>query len=92
MIQFIFIPMLLPLAIQLDVNLLHFGVLTTLNMMIGLSTPPFGMLLFITSNISGTDLKDIIRENWYPLIAMFVVLLLVTYVPAISTFIPNLLQ
>lgn len=91
-IQFIFIPMLLPLAIQLDVNLLHFGVLTTLNMMIGLSTPPFGMLLFITSNISGTDLKDIIRENWYPLIAMFVVLLLVTYVPAISTFIPNLLQ
>lgn len=84
--------MLLPLAIQLDVNLLHFGVLTTLNMMIGLSTPPFGMLLFITSNISGTDLKDIIRENWYPLIAMFVVLLLVTYVPAISTFIPNLLQ
>ncbi|MDY5730957.1 MAG: TRAP transporter large permease [Eubacteriales bacterium] len=91
-IQFIFIPILLPLAIQLDVNLIHFGVLTTLNMMVGLSTPPFGMLLFITSNISGTDLKSIIKENWYPLAAMFIVLLLVTYVPAFSTLIPSLLK
>ena len=91
-IQFVFIPMLLPLASSLGVNLLHFGVLTTLNMMIGLSTPPFGMLLFITSNISGTDLKDIIHENWYPLIAMFVVLILVTYFPIFSTYLPSLIK
>lgn len=91
-IQFVFIPMLLPLASSLGVNLLHFGVLTTLNMMIGLSTPPFGMLLFITSNISGTDLKDIIQENWYPLIAMFVVLILVTYFPIFSTYLPSLIK
>lgn len=91
-IQFVFIPMLLPLASSLGVNLLHFGVLTTLNMMIGLSTPPFGMLLFITSNISGTELKDIIQENWYPLIAMFVVLILVTYFPIFSTYLPSLIK
>lgn len=91
-IQFVFIPMLLPLASSLGVNLLHFGVLTTLNMMIGLSTPPFGMLLFITSNISGTDLKDIIQENWYPLIAMFIVLILVTYFPIFSTYLPSLIK
>ena len=91
-IQFVFIPMLLPLASSLGVNLLHFGVLTTLNMMIGLSTPPFGMLLFITSNISGTDLKDIIHENWYPLIAMFIVLILVTYFPIFSTYLPSLIK
>ncbi|MDY6073519.1 MAG: TRAP transporter large permease [Eubacteriales bacterium] len=91
-IQFVFIPMLLPLASSLGVNLLHFGVLTTLNMMIGLSTPPFGMLLFITSNISGTELKDIIQENWYPLIAMFIVLILVTYFPIFSTYLPSLIK
>lgn len=91
-IQFVFIPMLLPLASSLGVNLLHFGVLTTLNMMIGLSTPPFGMLLFIISNISGTDLKDIIHENWYPLIAMFIVLILVTYFPIFSTYLPSLIK
>lgn len=91
-IQFVFIPMLLPLASSLGVNLLHFGVLTTLNMMVGLSTPPFGMLLFITSNISGTDLKDIIQENWYPLIAMFIVLILVTYFPIFSTYLPSLIK
>lgn len=55
----------------------HFGLIVVFNMMIGLSTPPFGMLLFITSGISGTPLKDVIREIWRPLVAMMLVLLLI---------------
>lgn len=60
-------------------------------MMVGLSTPPFGMLLFITSGISGTPLKDVIKGIWLPLGAMLIVLFLITYVPDIVLILPRLL-
>ncbi|WP_428769118.1 TRAP transporter large permease [Treponema sp. HNW] len=91
-IQLIFVPILIPLASALGIDLVHFGVMVTLNMMIGLSTPPFGMLLFITSNISGTPLKEVIREIRFPLAAMIVVLLVVTFIPQSVLFIPSLLK
>jgi TRAP-type C4-dicarboxylate transport system permease large subunit len=58
-------------------------------MMIGLSTPPFGMLLFITSSISGTPLKNIIKEIVWPLVAMIVVLVIITYFPDTVLFLPR---
>jgi TRAP-type C4-dicarboxylate transport system permease large subunit len=58
-------------------------------MMIGLSTPPFGMLLFIVSGISGTPLKVIIKEIFPMLIILIIVLLMVTYIPDIVLFIPR---
>ena len=69
----------------------HFGLVVVFNMMVGLSTPPFGMLLFITSGISGTPLKDVIKEIWLPLGAMLIVLFLITYVPDIVLILPRLL-
>lgn len=90
-IQLVFVPILIPLAITLGIDLIHFGVMVTLNMMIGLSTPPFGMLLFITSGISNTPLKNIIKEIWMPIVAMLVVLVIVTYVPQIVLFLPQIL-
>ena len=62
------------------------------NMMIGLSTPPFGMLLFITSGISGTPLKDVIKEIWLPLTTMLIVLVIITYIPEVTLFLPRLLM
>jgi tripartite ATP-independent transporter DctM subunit len=89
-IQLIFVPILIPVAKALGIDLIHFGVVVTFNMMIGLCTPPFGMLLFITSGISGTPLKDIVREIIPQLIAMLIVLFLLTYIPQTVTFIPKL--
>jgi tripartite ATP-independent transporter DctM subunit len=89
-IQLIFVPLLIPVAKILGIDLVHFGVVVTFNMMIGLCTPPFGMLLFITSGISGTPLKDIIREIMPQLVVMIIVLFLLTYIPQIVTYLPKL--
>ena len=89
-IQLIFVPILIPVAKTLGIDLIHFGVVVTLNMMIGLCTPPFGMLLFIVSGISGTPLKSIIKEIIWPIIAMLVVLVILTYIPETIIFIPKL--
>jgi tripartite ATP-independent transporter DctM subunit len=90
-IQLIFVPILIPVARILGVDLVHFGVIVTFNMMVGLCTPPFGMLLFITSGISGTPLKDIVREILPQLIVMMIVLFVMTYLPQTVIFIPKAL-
>ncbi len=88
-IQVVFVPIVLPLVEAMGINLVHFGVVIVLNMMIGLSTPPFGMLLFIVSGISGTPLKTVIKEIFPMLLVLIGVLLLITYIPEIVMFIPN---
>ena len=88
-IQSVFVPLMIPIAASLGIDLLHFGLICVLNMMIGLCTPPFGMLLFITSGVSGTPLKKIIREVMPLLLVMLVVLALVTYVPDIVLCLPR---
>jgi len=88
-IQLIFVPILFPVARALGIDMVHFGLVVTFNMMIGLSTPPFGMLLFITSSISGTPLKDIVKEIIWPLLAMIVVLFIITYFPDTVLFLPR---
>ena len=90
-IQVVFIPIVLPLAKMFGIDLVHFGLIVVFNMMIGLSTPPFGMLLFITSGISDTPLKEVIKEIWLPLFAMIAVLLLITFCPDIVLFLPRAL-
>jgi len=90
-ITLVFIPIVLPLVNALGINLVHFGVMITLNMMIGLSTPPFGMLLFVVSGISKTPLKEVIREIFPMLLVLFGVLFLITYIPPIVTFLPSLM-
>lgn len=89
-IQVVFIPILLPIAKAFGIDLVHFGLVVIFNMMIGLSTPPFGMLLFITSGISGTPLKDVIKEIWWPIITMLLVLMVITYIPDVVLFLPRM--
>ncbi|SMP39077.1 TRAP transporter, DctM subunit [Sphaerochaeta associata] len=88
-IQLVFVPIMIPVANALGIDMIHFGLVVTFNMMVGLSTPPFGMLLFITSGISGTPLKDIMREILWPIIVMLIVLILITYIPEITLFLPR---
>ncbi len=89
--ELIVIPILLPIAILFQVDLIHLGVITTLNSMIGLSTPPYGESLFIVSATAKVPLGGIIREIW-PFIAILTVVLLVcTYIPEIVLFLPKLI-
>ncbi|TVQ40504.1 MAG: TRAP transporter large permease [Spirochaetaceae bacterium] len=88
-ITLVFIPIVLPLINALGIDLVHFGVVVTLNMMIGLSTPPFGMLLFVVSGISDTPLKTVIREMIPMLLVLIIVLFLITYVPQFVLILPR---
>lgn len=90
-IQVVFIPIVLPLAKAFGIDMVHFGLVVVFNMMIGLSTPPFGMLLFITSGVSQTPLKEVIREIWFPLLTMLAVLVIITFIPDIVLFLPRVL-
>ncbi|MGD9155669.1 MAG: TRAP transporter large permease [Bacillota bacterium] len=83
-------PVLLPMLQKYGINLLHFGVLFTLNMMVGLLTPPVGMNLFVVSKVSGVSLSEIVRELLPFLLGLVVLLIIVTYVPQFSLWLPSL--
>ena len=88
-IQLVFVPMVLPIVKAFGIDLVHFGVVICLNMMIGLSTPPFGMLLFIVAGLGKTKIGGVIREILPMVLIMIALLFLCTYVPNIIMFIPN---
>ncbi len=88
-IMIIFTPLLLPVLASYNVDLVHFGVVFQLNIMIGLLTPPIGMLLYVITGVSQVPMNEILKELWPFLIAILLVLLLITYVPAITLFLPN---
>lgn len=89
-IMLVFIPMVLPLVKALGIDLTHFGVMIVLNMMIGLTTPPFGVLLFIVSGITKVPLQEIIKETMPLIGVLIVVLFLITYIPGIVLFLPEM--
>jgi tripartite ATP-independent transporter DctM subunit len=79
--QLVVLPLIMPLVHYYHIDIVHFGVMIVLNMMIGLLTPPFGMLLFVTSNVGKISLKDLIRET-LPLIGVELLALgIITYIP-----------
>ena len=86
----IIVPFLLPLMRVLELNPVHMGVMVVLNLMIGLSTPPVGLSLFVVSKIAGIKLQALYKEIVPMLIPLILVLLLIAYVPQIVTFIPGL--
>ncbi len=81
--------MVLPSVKAFGIDLVHCGVVICLNMMIGLSTPPFGMLLFIVAGLGKTKIGGVIREILPMVLIMIALLFLCTYVPDIIMFIPN---
>ncbi len=87
----IMIPVVLPIMRLVGIDPVHFGVVIVLNMMIGLSTPPFGVLLFIVSSTTRTALKDVIREIWPFLGIMIVALIILILFPDIVLFVPRLM-
>ena len=90
-IMIILVPILIPLLTELQVDLVHFGIILLVNLVIGQLTPPVGILLFVTMTIAKVRLGEIIREIWPFLIALLVALALITYVPGLSLWLPHVL-
>lgn len=87
----ILVPVLLPVAVTAGVDPVHFGVIMVLNLMIGLLTPPVGMVLYVLSRVSGISFEKCMRGTLPFLVPLVIALLLVTFVPAISLWLPTLL-
>lgn len=85
------VPILLPIAVEFGVDPLQFGVIAILNLMIGLLTPPIGAVLYVMSPVTKLEVHEVFRGTAPFLIPLFAVLLLVTFVPGVVTFLPGLL-
>jgi tripartite ATP-independent transporter DctM subunit len=90
-ILLIIVPVFIPTAQALGIDLVHFGVVVVVNIMIGLITPPYGLLLFIMANISGEPLRAIVRDTMPFLLAMIVALAILTFVPETVLWLPRLM-
>jgi tripartite ATP-independent transporter DctM subunit len=86
----IFTPIFLPIAMQLGVDPTHFGIIMVLNLCIGLCTPPVGTVLFVGVGVAKTSITSVIRPLLPLYFAMVVALMIVTYVPALSLWLPSL--
>jgi C4-dicarboxylate transporter DctM subunit len=84
-------PILYPLAAAYGIDPLHFGVIVCINITVGTSTPPFGVNFFVTSGMTGLAMDRVVRKAIPLLLTWVVFLLVVSYVPAITTFLPNLM-
>lgn len=85
------LPIFIPTAHALGIDLVHFGVVVVVNIMIGLITPPYGLLLFIVSNIARTPLTPIVRDALPFVAAMIVALAIITFIPETVLWLPRLM-
>jgi len=86
------IPIFLPIAQKFGIDLVNFGVVMTLLIMVGNLTPPVGMCLFAVTSFSKVSIGTLAKEVWPYLVGIFLVTILIAYVPQIATFLPNLIM
>jgi len=82
-------PLVFPIAIELGIDPIHLGIIMVVNMEIGMVTPPVGLNLFVTSGVAGMPMMSVVRAALPFLAVLFVFLIIVTYIPWISTVLPN---
>ena len=90
-LQFLVLPMLIPIAEQVGIDLVFFGVMTTLNMMIGILTPPMGMALFVVAQVGKMSVSTVTKGVLPFLLPIFITLVIITIFPQIVLFLPNLI-
>jgi len=83
-------PILAPIAWAMGVDPLQIGVIICVNLVIGLATPPFGITLFVTSPMAGVTVEETFKESWPMLVASIGVLILLTYIPPITLWLPRM--
>jgi len=84
-------PILLPIAEQLGINPVHLGIIMVVNLEIGMVTPPVGLNLFVTAGITGMSIMQVVRAAFPWLSVLLVFLVIVTYIPALSMWLPNMM-
>lgn len=82
-------PVVFPIAMELGIDPIHLGIIMVVNMEIGMITPPIGLNLFVTSGITGMSLTQVVKAAFPFVTVLFVFLIIVTYVPWLSTWLPN---
>ncbi len=87
----ILVPVLVPLAIKVGIDPVHFGVVMVLNLMIGLLTPPVGMVLYVLSRVSGRSFEQCFSGTAPFLVPLVIVLVVITFMPEVSLWLPNLI-
>ncbi|MBO9413532.1 MULTISPECIES: TRAP transporter large permease [unclassified Ruegeria] len=87
----ILVPVLMPVAAQFGIDPVHLGIIVILNLMLGLLTPPVGMVLFVLSRVSKVPFEQCVRATLPFLVPLLAVLLLLTFVPSLVLWLPNLL-
>ncbi|ETX27195.1 TRAP transporter large permease [Roseivivax isoporae] len=85
-------PLVFPIAIELGIDPIHLGIIMVVNMEIGMITPPVGLNLFVTSGVAGMSMMAVVRAALPFLAVLFVFLILVTYVPILSTWLPTMMM
>ncbi|MBY8977704.1 TRAP transporter large permease [Rhodobacteraceae bacterium NNCM2] len=85
-------PLVFPIAIELGIDPIHLGIIMVVNMEIGMITPPVGLNLFVTSGVAGMPMMSVVKAALPWLAILFVFLIMVTYIPAISTFLPTMMM
>ena len=85
------VPVLLPAAIQFGIDPLHFGIVMILNLVLGLLTPPVGLVLYVLSSVTGSPVQTVTRGTVPFLIPLLITLLLITFIPALSLWLPGLM-
>lgn len=91
-LQFLVLPMLIPVVEQVGIDLVFFGVMATLNMMIGILTPPMGMALFVVAQVGKMSVSTVTKGVIPFLLPIFITLVVITIFPQIVLFIPNLIM
>lgn len=86
----VIVPLFIPVCKALGIDLIHFGVLVVVNSMIGLITPPYGILLFVINAVTGIPLKEIISEIWMFIFVLLLALLLMIFFPEIILWVPEM--
>ncbi|WP_366924416.1 TRAP transporter large permease [Metallumcola ferriviriculae] len=85
-------PIFYPVIVQMGIDPVHFGVIMVINLAIGMITPPLGVNLFVACGITKLSIERVIKANWLYLLISLVALGVITYIPAISLWLPTLLQ
>ena len=86
----VIVPLFIPTCKALGIDLVHFGVLVVVNSMIGLITPPYGILLFVINAVTGIPLREIISEIWAFLAVLIAALMLMMLLPDLVLWLPRL--
>jgi len=88
----IIVPILLPVVDKFGIDRVHFGMIAHLNLLIGIATPPMGIGLYIMTGVAKIKFEEVVKAFWPFFIPLIVVLFLVTYIPWLTLFLPNLLM